>query len=185
MRKVQRSDIVDWQTYDDRRPEIRARMIEKIKPPRRVHVGEHLTFYFENAETVAYQVHEMMRAEHIVRDAEIQHEIDTYNELIGDDGGLGFTLMIEIPDPDERARLLAAWGPLVEHIYARFEDGSKAYATWDARQVDEGKLSSVHYMKLDTGGRTPVALGSDWDGHRVEATLTAAQRAALAEDLAG
>ncbi|PKN57771.1 MAG: DUF3501 domain-containing protein [Deltaproteobacteria bacterium HGW-Deltaproteobacteria-14] len=184
MRKVQRSDIVDWQTYDDQRPGIRGRIIEQIKPPRRVHVGEHLTFYFENAETVAYQVQEMMRAERIVRDAEIQHEIDTYNELIGDDGGLGFTLMIEIPDPDERARLLAAWGPLVEHIYARLEDGSKAYATWDARQVDAGKLSSVHYMKVDTGGRTPVALGCDWEGHPVEAILTDAQRAALAQDLA-
>lgn len=184
MRLVQRSDIVDWQTYSDQRPELRRRIIEEVKPPRRVHVGEHLTFLFENTETVTYQIQEMMRIERIVRDADIQHEIDTYNELVGGDGELGFTLLIEIADPDERARLLVAWTPLIEHIYARFDDGERAYATWDARQVDEGKLSSVHYMKLDTSGRTPVAIGCDWEGHRVEAALNEAQRAALAADLA-
>ena len=28
----------------------------------------------------------MMRAERIVREADIQHELDTYNELLGGDG---------------------------------------------------------------------------------------------------
>ena len=31
----------------------------------------------------------MMRAERIVREADIQHELDTYNALLGGDGELG------------------------------------------------------------------------------------------------
>ena len=37
--------------------------------PRRIHVGEHLTFLFENHDTIRYQVQEMMRVEQIVREA--------------------------------------------------------------------------------------------------------------------
>ena len=36
--------------------------------PRRIHVGPHLTFLFENHATMRYQIQEMMRAEQIVRD---------------------------------------------------------------------------------------------------------------------
>ncbi|TNF30955.1 MAG: DUF3501 family protein [Deltaproteobacteria bacterium] len=184
MRKVARADIADWQAYSVRRPEVRRHLLEEVRPPRRVHVGEHLTLLFENRETVAYQVQELVRAERLEREADIQQELDTFNARLGDDGVLGFTLVIEIADPDERARLLAAWTLLLTHLYAHFDDGARAYATPDPRQVGAGPLATVHVMKLDTGGRTPVAIGSDWEGHRVEALLSEAQRAALAADLA-
>jgi len=52
--------------------------IMEVKRPRRIHVGPHLTFLFENADTLRYQIQEVMRVEGIVREADIQHEIDTY-----------------------------------------------------------------------------------------------------------
>ena len=52
-------------------------------------IGDYLTFLFENADTVRYQVHEMMRIESIVKENDIQHELDTYNELLGGSGELG------------------------------------------------------------------------------------------------
>ncbi|MCA9513929.1 MAG: DUF3501 family protein [Myxococcales bacterium] len=182
MRKVQRQDIVDYVTYEERRPALRERVMA-VKSARRVHAGDELTFLFENHETVAYQVQEMMRAERIVREADIQHEIDTYNELIGGDGELGFTLLIEIPDPVERKDKLARWKPLVDHVFAELPGGRRVHARYDRRQIADDKLSSVHYMVFDTGGETPVAVGCDWEGHPVEARLTDAQRAALEADL--
>lgn len=183
MRKVQREDIVDYQTYEDERAALRERVMA-LKADRRVHVGPNLTLLFENPETIRYQVQEMMRAERIVRERDILHEIETYNELLGDAGELGFTLLIEIPDEAERRALLKQWLPLVDHVYVTRPDGERAYATFDPRQVGEDKLSSVHYMKVDVGGQAPVAAGCDFEGYRHEAALSDAQRAALASDLA-
>lgn len=182
MKPVRREEIMDYVTYDERRPAIRQAAMA-AKAPRRIHVGEWLTFLFENTTTIRYQVHEMVRAERMVREADILHELHTYNELLGGPGELGATLLIEIPDPADRAQKLGQWLELPKHVYARFEDGTRAYAVFDPRQIDEGKLSSVHYVKFPLGGKVPVAIGCDLDGPRAELLLSAEQKAALAEDL--
>ncbi len=182
MRKVQRVELLDYQTYGDRRGEIRNQIME-LKQPRRVHAGEVLTFLFENAETVKYQIQEMMRAEHIAREADIQHELDTYNALLGDEGELGCCLLIEIDDKAKRDELLRAWRKLPQHLYLRFADGSKQAATYDAAQMDDERLSSVQYLKFKVADRDPVAVGSDLPELRVEAVFTAEQKQALTADL--
>ena len=83
-----------------RRATIRPRVLAE-KSRRRVHVGGLLTFLFENQDTVRYQVQEMMRIERIVKEADILHELATYNELLGGHGELGATLLIEIDGPRE------------------------------------------------------------------------------------
>jgi hypothetical protein len=183
MRKVTREEIIDYKTYNDRRPEIRKDALE-AKERRRVHVGPNLTFLFENATTTRYQIQEMMRIEELVREREILHELETYNEVIGDDGEIGFTLLIEIETPEERAVKLAEWIELPAHIYAELEDGSKVYATYDERQVGDDLLSSVQYMKFDTEGEVPVTIGSDLPQYEHATELSDDVRAALAEDFA-
>lgn len=186
MKRVARSDLVDYQTWTDRREAELPNIFEQ-KRLRRVHAGEHLTFLFENAETIRYQVQEMMRTERIVRESDVQHELDTYNELLGGEGELGCTLLIEISDPAQRDVKLVAWRELPEHLYVRLEDGELVRATFDERQRAEeraGRLSSVQYLKFNTAGRVPVAVGVDLDELNVEGELSADQRAALAQDLA-
>lgn len=184
MRQVQRSEIVDYMTYNDRRPEVRARALA-AKRARRVVVADCLTFLFENHDTVRYQIQEMMRVEHIVREADVVHEIDTYNALLGRGGELGATVMIGIDDPAERDAKLSRWLALPQHLYLKLADGSLVRAQWDARQVSERRLSSVQYLKFAVGGRVPVACGVDFAGELVgETALDDAQRAALAADLA-
>jgi hypothetical protein len=184
MKPVQRDSILDYVTYEERRQELRARILEE-KRRRRVHVGRELTLHFENPDTVRYQVQEMMRTERIVREADILHELATYNELLGGPGELGCTLMIEIDDPAERALKLAAWRELPWHVYAVLEDGARVYAKFDPRQVGDERLSSVQYLKFDVRGRAPVAVGVDLAQQLEEETrLTDEQRAALAADLA-
>ncbi len=179
---VTRDEIVDFETYRDERPTYRPKVIA-IKAPRRVHVGAHLTFLFENHDTIRYQVQEMMLAERIVKEAEIRHELETYNELLGGPGGLGCSLLIEIEDERERAVKLAEWLALPKHLYAKLDDGTKVRATYDARQVGDTRLSSVHYLKFAVGGKVPVAIGTDLPQLMAEAVLTAEQRAALKDDL--
>lgn len=179
--KVQRSEILGLQEYDAARNDIRARVLEQ-KKPRRVHVGQ-LTFLFENADTLRYQVQEMARAERLYRDEEIQHEIDTYNEILGGPGELGCSLLIEIEDPAERDKKLRAWLGLPEHLYAKLADGTKVRASYDRRQVGDDRLSSVQYLKFPVGDEAPVAIGCDLEALTVETTLTPEQRAALQADL--
>lgn len=181
MRKVNRSDVLDYKTYNDRREAIRARVLEE-KAKRRVHLGEHFTFLFESTDTILYQVQEMMRLEQTVREAEIQHEIDTYNQLLGDQGELGCTLLIEIDDPAERSRKLSDWLGLPAHLYIKLDDGSLARAVWDPRQVGDTRLSSVQYLKFPVGERVPVAIGSDHPAISIEAALSDAQRETLQRD---
>ena len=181
MKPVSRAEIVDFETYRETREAYRAKVLA-LKAPRRIHAGP-LTFLFENHETIRYQVQEMTLAERIVKDAEISHELQTYNELLGGPGELGASLLIEIESAAERDEKLKAWLQLPRHLYARLEDGTKVRPTFDARQVGETRLSSVHYLKFDLNGRVPVAIGSDLPALMIEAPLTDPQRAALGEDL--
>jgi hypothetical protein len=181
-RPVRREEILDYVTYDERRGEIQKKVFE-MKTPRRVHVGDHLTFLFENTDTMRYQIQEMIRAEKIVKESAIQHEIDTYNAMLGGPGELGCALLIEIAEADQRKPLLEKWLGLQEHLYVELEDGRKVYATYDADQVGDDRLSAVQYLKFDTHGEVPVKIGTDFFALAAEATLTAEQRAALTEDL--
>lgn len=182
MKPVHRCEILDYATYTERRAEVQAQ-IRAIKAPRRVHVGEFLTFLFENRDTVRYQIQEMVRVERIVREADIQHELATYNELLGGDGELGCVLMLEIPTVADRDRWLVEWIDLPNHVYARLSDGRRVPAVFDARQVGHKRLSSVQYLKFPTGGAVPVAIGTTLPTLTLETVLTEPQRAALAADL--
>jgi hypothetical protein len=181
-RPVARDEIVDFATYEDGRAAFRARVLA-AKVPRRVHVGDWITLLFENALTVRYQIQEMIRTERIVRERDIRHEIETYNELLGGVGELGVTMLVEIEDARDRAAKLARWLALPEALYLRLADGTKVRPRIDARQRDGERISSVHYLRFDVHGETPVAVGCDLPELATEIALTDEQRAALAEDL--
>ncbi|MBW2525454.1 MAG: DUF3501 family protein [Deltaproteobacteria bacterium] len=182
MKKVERKDIVDYVTWTKRRPEERPAILE-AKKPRRIHVSDELTFLFENADTMRYQIQEMMRVEQIVEEAAILHELETYNDVLGDDGELAATLLIEIDSPEGREKRLKELMGLPERLYLRFDDDSRAYARFDERQVGEERLSSVQYLKFDAKGLVPVAVGADHPALTAEKELGPAQREALAADL--
>jgi hypothetical protein len=182
MQKVSREELLDLSTYDRERDRLRESAMQ-AKAARRIHVGPHLTFLFENRETTRYQIQEMLRAERLYREPEILHELETYNELLGGPGEMGCSLLIEIADPAERDVKLRAWLKLVEHLYVKRPDGAKVRATFDARQVGDDRLSSVQYLKFDVEGEVPVAVGSDLPELTAETALSPAQRQALAEDL--
>jgi len=183
MKPVLRDELLDYQTYEGIRPAFREEVMA-AKAARRVHVGPHLTFLFENTLTIRYQIQEMIRAERIVRERDILHELETYNALLGGPGELGCTLLIEIDDPLVRSVRLTEWFALPEHVYVRTPDAGKVRAAFDDTQRGDGRLSSVQYLKFSVKGVTPVAVGADLPGLEAEAALTPEQRAALAADLA-
>jgi hypothetical protein len=184
MRPVRREEILDIPTYERSRGEIRTGVMA-AKEKRRVHVAGVLTFLFENTATIRYQVQEMVRTERMLREEDIRHELETYNELLGGNGELGVTLLIEITDPAERDVKLRAWLELPRHLYLELPGGERVRATFDERQVGGDRLSSVQYLKFDVRGETPVAVGADLPALTERSELTPEQRDALAQDLRG
>jgi hypothetical protein len=182
MKSVRREELMDYVTWTETKPAVFPAML-RIKAARRVHIGPYLTLLFENADTVRYQIQEMLRVECIVREADIRHELETYNELLGGPGELGATLMIEIDDPAERELCLPRWLDLPARIYVELEGGERVFARVDERQVGETRVSSVQYLKFDTGGRCPIALGTDYAELATRVLLTLETQAALSEDL--
>ena len=182
MKRVNRQEILDYVTYEEERDKLRKKIM-KIKNLRRINVGGVLSFLFENTDLVRYQIQELVWVERIVKYTDILHEIKTYNELLGNSGELGCTLLIEIDDSEERQEKLIKWLELPNHLYLSLEDGSRIRASFDKRQIGDSRLSSVQYIKFNTGGKTPVAIGSDLPLLKAETTFTDQQQKALSEDL--
>jgi hypothetical protein len=182
MRKVSRDEVRKPAEYAAVREDVRRTVLEQ-KDKRRIHVGSFLTFLFENHDTVLYQIQEMLRAENITSELETQHEMDTYNELLGERGELGCTLLIEIDDPEKRAELLARWKDLPNTLYIETQSGKRVPAQFDPRQVGQGRISSVHYLKFQVGDQVPAKVGCSHLEIAAEAVLTPEQTAALCRDL--
>jgi hypothetical protein len=188
MTPVQLSDILSIADYEALRSAQRPHVLG-LKERRRIRVGEHLTFLFENRDTVRYQVQEMMRIERIAESAAIAHELETYNELIPAAGELSASLLIEYETPAERDVHLRQLMGLDQHIWLDVA-GERTQAVFDNRQIGDDRISSVQYVKFPVtatqqaawaGGATLVA---DHRYYSVERVLTAAERTELAGDFA-
>ena len=178
---VKRSEIFDYQTYEENRLDTKSKIFE-IKKHRRVHLGENLTFLFENHETIKYQIQEIMRVEKIVKESAILEELNTYNSFLGNSGELACVLLIEIEEESDRKPLLENWMGMEKCIYILDEVGNKIFAEHDPTQVGDRRLSAVQYLKFVIK-EPPIALGCTFDELAGEIELTKEQRNALAGDL--
>lgn len=190
MRKIEAAEIRSNDDYEHARDEVRKRLLE-IKRLRRIAIGRNLTLLFENRDTMLYQVQEMMRVEKISDLRAIRHEIDTYNELVPNEGELTATLLIEYDDPHERAQRLRELLGLESHVWLEVEGHDPVAAEFDLRQMGEDRISSVHYIRFALGTEralavrsgAPVALKIDHPQLHERTALSREQCAALAEDL--
>jgi len=193
VRKLTVDDIVDLRAYERERDEFRARVIA-LKKSRRIALGDLVTIVFENTDTMRFQIQEMARAEKMLRDEQIEHEVATYNELIPDAGELSATLFIEITDAERLREWLPKLPGIQRHV-AFHVAGSEARGV----EPDEERLtreeeitSTVHYLKFALGAEQraafaagPVRIVVDHPAYQAETVLSDDQRAALAADFDG
>ena len=146
MNPIERGEILGLAEYEQIRDHFRARVIAQ-KKRRRVQVGAKLTALFENRDTVLLQIQEMLRTERITRAGAVQHEVDTYNELIPGEGEVSCTMMVEIVDKEEREAFLLAAKGLERHVWL-VSAGQRV----GARSVDRGgtdeRTTAVHYLRF-------------------------------------
>ena len=185
-------DLLPFDQYARERRDHGKRMAA-LKKNRRVSVGPDATFYFENYETMWFQVHEML---HIEKGGEeqIAGELEAYNPLIPKGRELVATMMIEIPDSDRRAAALAKLGG-IEETATLTVDGETIRGVPEEdtdRTTADGKASSVQFIHFPftdaqaAAFRTPgadVVLSLNHPEYRHMAGLTEVVCAALSEDL--
>jgi hypothetical protein len=194
MRKLTHADIKDLREDERERDAFRAEIIA-MKQRRRIPIGDIMTAVFENTATMRFQIQEMARVERMLRDEQIAHEIETYNELIPVDGELSCTLFIELTD-DEALRY---WLPRLTDIERNmmFVIGDEVV---EAREQDAERLtrdditSTVHYLKFGPftarqqdafrDGTPPVRIVVEHPEYQADVTLDAAQREELLADFA-
>jgi len=151
MKKIEFGEILNIYEYEKVREQKRREIIE-IKKKRRLFLGDLVHLVFENRDTVWFQIQEMIRAERMVRDEEIQQEIDIYNELIPEKNQLSITMFIEISDEQERKRLLPQLVGIHDHLW--FHIGNKHSIRAEAdeksqKDYQHGKAAVVHFLKLN------------------------------------
>lgn len=192
MKKIAFEEILALADYERVRNRLRPLFIHE-KERRRLHVGSHLTFIFENAQTAWYQVEEMIRTEKITERDAIQHEVDTYNELIPAAGELAATLLIEYAEPRERDAALARLVGVERHLWLKIGT-QKIAARFDDRQMSDEKISAVQFVRfalegidaakfLDLAGKGELAVEADHPSLAARGEVSGLLAASLAEDL--
>jgi len=203
--KIELKDVLNFFEYEKVRAEMRGRVID-LKRVRRVPVGEHLSFVFENRDTVLFQIQEMCRVERITDDARVQDEIDVYNALLPAPGELSATLFIEITDKDQiqavldrfigiDARGIDAGGIDVgPTVWIQVGRDFALPGEFEAGHSDEekGKLSAVHFVRfafppdaIRAFASSPVHLVVDHPAVRARVELPAETKTQLLQDLRG
>ena len=192
MKKISPDEILALADYERVRERLRPLFIHE-KERRRLHLGSHLTFIFENAQTAWYQIEEMIRTEKMTGRDAIQHEIDTYNELIPAAHELAATLLIEYAEPRERDAALARLVGLERHLWLKIGEKKNA-ARFDDRQMSDERISAVQFVRfslegvdaarlLELAGKREVAVEADHPSLAARGEISGLLAASLAEDL--
>lgn len=193
MKPIIRSEVLPLGDYEAIRAKFRDRVVAE-KRPRRVDVGEHMSVLFENRDTVLLQIQEMMRVERITRDAAIEHEITTYNDLIPADDQLSMTLFIQIGDKEKREAVLTACAGMEQRVALEVDGERYGAKAGDKDGADPNRTTAVQYYKIDLppevadrwrkGEVVTAAVVVDHPAYQHRAELSDETRAALASDLA-
>src|SRR3979409_2377121 len=150
MPRIDRASLMTLETYARERPQFRARVIAH-KKHRTVQLGEHVTLVFEDELTIRYQVQEMLRIERLFEEEGIKEERAAYGPLVPDGRNLKATMMIEYPDPDERAKRLSDLIGIEDKVWLQVAGHERVWAIADEdldRENDE-KTSAVHFLRFE------------------------------------
>ena len=163
------------------------------KKNRRISLGPNVMLTFENEKTLTFQIQEIMRAERLVHDKQIQEEVDVYNTIMPPENGLSATLFIEVVEEVKIRPVLNKFIGLTDRQSLYLDiNGEKIYAEFEQGREEENKISSVHYVQFlftseqknnftDSGSETK--LGIDYKDYKYTETVPDGLQRSLCEDL--
>ena len=173
---ISRNSLMTLEAYAKVRNSMRAKVIEH-KKKRCMHLGNHLTFLFEDETTIRYQIQEMLHIEKIFDEEGITAELQAYLPLVPDGNNFKATMQIEYENEAERRAALSRLIGIQDRIFMAIGNEPPIYAIADEdldRENSE-KTSAVHFLRFEltdsarhsflTG--SPLLLGCDHPHYRV------------------
>jgi len=147
------ADILPLQTFEQIRSSKKQEILQ-LKKNRRVAVGPDVTFYFENAQTIWWQIQEMLRIEK-GSEEQVADELSAYNPMIPSRCEKGYeisaTMMIEIDDEVRRKVVLSQLFGIDQHIMFELPNATiPAFSidpTEERNRESDHKTSAVHFLK--------------------------------------
>jgi hypothetical protein len=163
------------------------------KKNRRISLGPNVMLTFENEKTLTFQIQEIMRAERLVHDEQIQEEVDVYNTIMPPENGLSATLFIEVVEEAKIRPVLNKFIGLTDRQSLYLDiNGEKIYAEFEQGREEENKISSVHYVQFQfsseqknnfTDSESKTKLGIDYKDYKYTETVPDGLQRSLCEDL--
>ena len=167
------ADLFSLEEYSRIRPEFRKNAVAH-KNTRKVHLGDHVTLFFEDKLTIQYQIQEMLRIEKTFEQEGIQDELDAYTPLIPSGKNLVATMMIEYGDPEVRKTQLSKLRGIEDRVYLQVQGHDPVFAIADAdmERANDEKTSAVHFLEfkftesmiggIKAGGKVIVGVDHDY-----------------------
>lgn len=160
---ITRDSLLTLEAYAKIRHEARSQVIEH-KKTRTVHLGNHLTFLFEDETTIRYQIQEMLHIEKIFDEAGIDAELQAYLPLVPDGGNIKATMQIEYENEAERRAALTRLIGIEDHVFIRIGNEAPVYAIADEDLPRENseKTSAVHFLcfELTDAMKNELSIGA-------------------------
>jgi len=191
---ISRNSLLTLEAYSKVRPAMRAQIIAH-KRNRAVHLGNHLTFLFEDELTIRYQIQEMLHIEKIFDEDGILGEMNAYLPLVPDGSNLKATMQIEYENEIERRAALGRLIGIEDRVFVQVDGEPPVYAIADEdldRENNE-KTSAVHFVRFELTPQMKsklkqgagLSMGCDHPNYPVPvAAVEPDVRASLVKDLA-
>ncbi len=193
LRTITPQDLMADDAFALVRKERRAELMP-VKKRRRIDLGPVCTVYFECYETMLFQIQEMLLIERGGA-AQVADELAAYNPLIPNGSELVATIMFEIDEPVRREQILRRLGGVEDCFYLQAgADKVRAIPEGDVERTrDDGKTSSVHFVRFPLTGAQKAAFGDpavtimvgcDHESYAHMAVISPASRLELSRDFA-
>ena len=192
MKSIAADTLMNIIEYEKVRHKYRQDIIA-YKKNRRISLGPNIMLTFENEKTLTFQIQEIMRAERLVHDEQIQEEVDVYNTIMPPENGLSATLFIEVVEEAKIRPVLNKFIGLTDHQTLYLDiNGEKVYAEFEQGREEENKISSVHYVQFlfsneqknnFTDSESETKLGIDYKDYKYTETVPDGLQRSLCKDL--
>ncbi len=145
MEKIRRGDLFTPEQYAKILTEERRRIID-IKKERRVS-SRTFSYLFENRDTILNQINEMIYVENVHDENEIEHLLNTYNQIVPDKNEFSITMFIEIPDEQILMKEMKRLVGIEDSVYLAFGDNELKAIPEEGRST-ESLESTLQYLRV-------------------------------------
>ena len=150
MQKISKEELITPENFSKILQEERREIIG-LKKFRRIE-SRTFSYLFENRETIRNQMNEMILIENMHDPSEIEHILNTYNELIPSENQLSVSMFIEISDEKVLLKEMPRLSGVEQEVYLIFGENELKAVPEEGRST-ETLESTLQYLKFNFDDR--------------------------------